>query len=298
MKKIKHYVPDSGETYYNFHLNVFKATRHVKGWTPGCVDDKVLIENRSSDLKIAFYEYKWRFENDSLECLQPIKKTKSEENAFFKQYSYSKSCFGRLRHDLMTDDNGKLESRCPLCQLDTVSTLDHCVPRNPEFQEFSDHPLNLIPSCSICNGKKGNRWKNYKGKRSILNLYIDDIPNVQYLFVKIDLNLSCDFYVKKNDMIDIDLYERIENNYGEKGLKLCQRYSESAGTFIDELVCALTDVQINDTSNRILKTDYEKMAKKLQNKFGVNYWKAVLLLEISENNDIMNVLKFNVRNSL
>ncbi|MBJ2234958.1 hypothetical protein JFT61_09025 [Pseudomonas fluorescens] len=48
---------------------------------------------------------------------------------------------------------------CPMCGNSTLGTVEHYLPKTP-FPEFSVLSWNLVPSCNICNQKRGSKHVN------------------------------------------------------------------------------------------------------------------------------------------
>lgn len=48
---------------------------------------------------------------------------------------------------------------CPMCGSSNVGTVEHYLPKTP-FPEFSVFSFNLVPSCNICNQKRGSKHAN------------------------------------------------------------------------------------------------------------------------------------------
>lgn len=61
---------------------------------------------------------------------------------------------------------------CPMCGSETHKTVDHFLPRSP-WAEFSFLSLNLVPSCSTCNTKRGNRANSPSSPLRALHPYYD-----------------------------------------------------------------------------------------------------------------------------
>ena len=178
---------------------------------------------------------------------------------------------------------------CPNCTLTDCSQLDHYIPKT-EFPEFSANPRNLMQCCSICNQKKLDRWLN--GKQAIfLNLYLDDLPQVQYLFVDISIENGVPmikFYLNNRTNIDPTLFSRIESHYGE--LDLCNRFVERADSFISEI---LRDYIAAKEASITVENFIEMLksrAKQEQKDFGFNYWKAILTLECCKSQEFFGFL--------
>ncbi|NHR08583.1 hypothetical protein HA052_25665 [Chromobacterium haemolyticum] len=69
---------------------------------------------------------------------------------------------------------------CPYCQLDTVSHIDHYLPRSI-FPELSISMQNLLMSCDICNSKhKMELWGNGNAQEVIHPRY-NQLPSATYL---------------------------------------------------------------------------------------------------------------------
>ena len=62
-------------------------------------------------------------------------------------------------------------SYCPYCGISTSDSFDHYLPKS-HFPQYCIFPLNLIPICSDCNRRKGERYVK-DGQRLFLNPYFD-----------------------------------------------------------------------------------------------------------------------------
>jgi len=262
MKKIKHYEDSS----FDFHYNVVES-KHGDNFAA------VYAISVEDDIKRAFKDYDDRFDADDLHGLSPILTADPNKPHLQDLYDYSATPFRELRRDLTTDDYGRKYPYCPLCTITPSDTLDHIVPQS-KFEEFSDHPLNLIPSCSDCNRRKNAEWLDAKGKRKYLNLYIDDLPtDKRYLFVDFKWTRAgrapvVKFSVANPDGIDAELFGRIWNHYDK--LKLCDRFSEVSDTKIGELHDTLYDDL--ERPEEEIREKIQATAKRLGERNGFNYW--------------------------
>lgn len=69
-----------------------------------------------------------------------------------------------------------------------------------------------MPCCSEYNERKSSNWIE-NGKRKYLNLYIDELPDVQYLFCDVRVSgdsIKCDFSLSNLNGIDADLFRKSE----------------------------------------------------------------------------------------
>ena len=170
MKKVDHYTDDA----FEFHKTVVSNKRyeHVK----------TLLSANEAILKDAFDNYDFHFNGDSLIEIESLNLSHELKKALLSLYRYDATAFRNLKNSLTTV-NGKVVVMCPMCTIDTIGSFDHILPKE-EYAEFVDHPKNLIPCCTTCNSKKNMYWKE-NGTFLFLNLYLDDIPEQQYLFLSV-----------------------------------------------------------------------------------------------------------------
>lgn len=277
MKKRNRYKKNA----YKFHRYVLSRKRN---------GSKDIVEKIECKLRRRFGLYKRLLNEDRLEELTHLRLTEEREEALKDLYSYDSKAFCELRIELTTDENNRKSNLCPNCLLELAGTLDHIIPQTP-FPEYSTNPYNLIPCCSTCNSKKNDDWiKN--GKRSIIDFYIDDIPDIQFLYaypklVKGDLDVTFEIHFPHG--YDVTLKERLENHF-EK-LKLLKRYRENSDDKISELANNIensTDFSIGD---KIIKEIIKKNAHEMQKRLGVNYWVAILNIACVSDDVIYNYLK-------
>ncbi len=190
MKKVDHYTNDA----FEFHKTVVsnKRDEHVK----------TLLSANEAILKDAFDNYDFHFNGDSLIEIESLNLSHELKKALLSLYRYDATAFRNLKNSLTTV-NGKVVVMCPMCTIDTIGSFDHILPKE-EYAEFVDHPKNLIPCCTTCNSKKNMYWKE-NGTFLFLNLYLDDIPEQQYLFLSVTQTESwpiLNFSVKNENDID------------------------------------------------------------------------------------------------
>lgn len=169
-----------------------------------------------------------------------------------------------------------------------MNTLDHLIPKT-EFAEFSDHPVNLMPCCSDCNSKKSSNWR-VGNERKYLNLYLDELPKIQYLFVSlsiVDSTIKAKFTVENRNHIEVTLFQKIINHYED--LELCKRFSLNCDNTISELKNLLKQIKIHVAKEKIIES-VEKAEDENRNYYGYNYWKSLLIIECCKNHDILDFL--------
>lgn len=266
MKNIK---PHSGD-YYSFHENVINS-KYTSKTDP---EFKTRVALLNPTIKTKIEEYSDKFNSDSLQEIIPIGFSGSNKADLLNLYDYGSNKLQKLKVELTTDVNNRVNNTCQNCTISEVNSFDHYLPQT-EFAEFIVNPLNLIPSCTKCNGHKSSVWRA-NGKRKFLNLYIDKLPDVQYLFVRIsvtDDEIDLLYYLDSKNGIDGNLFEILEYHYGK--LNLFERFKSNSDNIISEL-----NTEILKYSKRLsLGEIKETIIEECQDNFkllGRNNWKLVL----------------------
>ena len=278
MRKIQHYPNDA----FEFHK---KAVSRKKA-----SQEKTILQSVEKDIEDCYTEYNDQFKEKSLSSLQPFVTTQQTQEALIGLYQFRRKVFSDLFYSLTTTIDNRRDMLCPNCTLTDCSQLDHYMPKSL-FPEFSANPLNLMQCCSICNQKKLDRWLN--GVQPIfLNLYIDDLPPVQYLFVDITMADGIPrfrFYLQKSADIESILFNRIESHY--EGLDLCERFAERSDNVISEIhrdYIASKDAKVTPLQFWEMQ---RSRAMQEQSVFGFNYWKSILILTCLGNSDFCSCLE-------
>lgn len=274
MKKINIYESDS----YLFHKENLENHPSAK-----------LDVKKESKLEKAFLEYEDAFVMDDLKSLTPYTFLSEEEKKkhlnLYNHTNDDDNRFHKLLNTLLTDENGR-KQYCPLCEINTANTLDHILPKKVDkgFPEFCDMPLNLFPMCGECNTNKGEKWLDTTGSIKYLNLYRDELPNVQFLFVSVNLEnsiLTPNFFLK-TDILDTSISEKLKNTFFDFRIK--NKYDEQGCLVFDEIKAAIQMLKKYETNKDIIKQNIRNDRNKL------NYWKDVLFRECMDNADVFDFL--------
>jgi len=262
---------------FSFYKNVCDRKRKQD------LKDRLILQDEN--VKVLFSSYDDKFGNDKLEDLTSHGYISPEKDDLLELYNYDSQALRKLRVNLTTTQNGRRKMKCQNCTLGEVSSFDHLLPQG-EFPEFVVHPKNLFPSCSKCNSYKSSIWRDQSG-RNTLNLYLDLLPEIQYLFVNVEVgnsSIEVDFYLDNLNGIDDVLFNRIESHF--RALDLLNRFSENAD---DEISSFRSDLEIERGMLNLdeliqlveMKVEKERIA------FGYNYWKSILKLELINNDEFM-----------
>lgn len=277
MRKIKYYNRDP----FKFHKSIVNLQKNRQ--------TKETLQDVESILKDTFNNYQTSFTNNQLEVIQPIAQLPPNAKKNLKDlYNPQRKYLQNLLIELTTNERGAKDI-CPYCTIAIeVNELDHYIPKS-QFPEFSVNPLNLVPCCSTCNKKKSNRWLD-NNSRVFLNLFTDNIPCEQYLFVSITSSEADKIpkvvFFLENRGIDPNVYHLIESHY--KHLDLCKRFSEQSGNVIEEVRRTISTL---GTDNDLFTDMLHRIIERYKNEFGNNYWKAILLTKYREEQDLLNNLR-------
>lgn len=272
MKNVDPY-PDSA---FDFYKKVCSKKQN-----PGLVARLAIIDK---DIQALFDTYDQKFGTNTLETLIAAGYTDQIKADLHALYDYDSATMTAFRNQINTTPTGRVV-KCQSCAINNGSTFDHIVPQG-EFAEFVVHPRNLIGQCGDCNPRKNASWR-VGGRRTTLNLYLDQLPAVRYLFVTASVGnhaIETEFYLDNPNGINADLFELIQNHY--ERLDLFRRFSEDADTVITSLKNILEPTRAFNSLAET-KTIVTESVRKDQLAFGHNYWQSVLKLELLDSHDFM-----------
>lgn len=266
MKNIASYPGDP----FAFHEKVVESKRNSSSDT----NYKQRIVSLNSVISRQFSALDRCCNMNLLHTLQNYSFPDQEKADLISLYSFKMKIFQELKLLLTTDDLNRVVNTCQNCTISEINSFDHYVPKN-EFPEFIVNPKNLFPSCTVCNSFKNALWLE-NGKRKFLNLYLDTLPSLQYLFVEIfpeNNSFNFNFFLENRFGIDPDLFALINSHY--ENLKLTKRFKENSGLIASELSnsirCFQSVMDTNEIKNCILNSCRgEKLI------YGFNYWKSIL----------------------
>lgn len=247
---------------------------------------KTRLKTYEVNVSAQYSLFETKFLENKLESLNSFGYKYSAKSDLVSLYSSQKARIIKLKNELTTTIDGRDDSTCPFCTIGEVNSLDHYIPKSL-YAEFSVNPKNLVPCCSLCNSKKLDIWLEV-GKRKFLNLYVDDIPSEQYLFVNLsfsDDDFDYNYIVDNRNQIDADLFELIKSHYDRLGLT--NRFKAKSNNVVSELEREIRKyirlLQVDIIKELILEEIIEE--KQL---FGNNYWKSILKQTLVNSQDFMD----------
>jgi hypothetical protein len=200
--------------------------------------------------------------------------TGNDKADLLKLYKYKSKLIQKLKKNVTTTATNRIISTCQNCTINEINSFDHIVPKD-EFPEFAVNPKNLFPSCTVCNGHKSTIWRTH-GISLFLNLYLDELPEVQYLFAELIFEggvFTARFTIENKNSITTDKFTLINTHYTK--LHLPQRFRENSHDTIYEVTKEINNYKNKMSSEVLLATIRESILKEKEY-YGRNHWRSVL----------------------
>ena len=236
-----------------------------------------------------YSNYDSKLSTNTLPLLTKLTISASEKSDLLSLYSYKNSKLTAFRRAISTDTSSTYQATCQYCTVNSVNSLDHFVPKDL-FPEFSIHPSNLVPSCTECNSKKLVRWLN-NNQHLFLNLYIDLLPNKQYLFVELNVislnKIDVNFKVDNPNNIPVQLYTIITSHYTE--LDLFQRFKDKSSDIIIELTNSIQASLSNGVSMPMIQQIILDTCSRDKQHKGHNYYQIILKEALIESSNYLSL---------
>ncbi|WEA01757.1 HNH endonuclease signature motif containing protein [Mucilaginibacter sp. SJ] len=170
---------------------------------------------------------------------------------------------------------------CPCCGIGEADELDHYLPKE-DYQPLSIYSRNLIPYCHKCNNKKRS-LDGSKPHERFVNVYYDDIPDdQQFLFAKVRLHgkgLSIKLEVRPVAGLSSSLVTQM--NFQMKRVNLNKRLRKALNIQLSSIARYL-DENYKSGGKEAVKLDLRKSGKSLQERFGINHWRSVVLFALAD----------------
>jgi hypothetical protein len=183
---------------------------------------------------------------------------------------------------------------CPMCKISLPRTFDHYLPIGT-FPEFAVHPLNLVPSCQTCNGKKLEAWLDENGDRICLYFYSDRIPASDFVRCRLTpparngRNVGVTFALEKPRGLQQARWQTIVRHFNRLGL--IERYNEIGNDELSEVLENARDYLDSGGPPSRVRNFIELGATRLASLHGFSYWRAELRRQVAMALDLMTWLR-------
>lgn len=180
-----------------------------------------------------------------------------------------------------------IKEKCPHCMLSEPGTFDHYLGKG-KFPEYSVLSKNLVPCCSKCNSKKGEKFLSENGNRAFISFYFDKLPQRSFFVVELDIDEDVPYiknmYTTSNNGNNID--EIIKTHF--KKLELFDRYKEPMS---NRLASLISKIDKSGHSREDIIEDLESEITALEKIYGTSYWECSLYRGIVNNENILDYLE-------
>ena len=193
-------------------------------------------------------------------------------------YGYQKKIIRNIRSNITNQQIVTIQSTCQNCTIDSVNTMDHVLPKE-KYPEYAVNGYNLFPCCSRCNSYKSESVDH----SAFLNLFIDKLPSVQYLFVRVywDIDsVNFEFFLSnEKGLIPNEFYTQIENHYAN--LHLLQRMKDASRSYLSEFISSNKNYYKKLGKDEVIEAVLESI-KEDRVAYGYNYWRCCLKIALIE----------------
>jgi len=242
MKNLK---PYNGSAYSEYTDSVNRKNNSI---------EKRRLQSIKPFVKTSYEDYKSKFDENTLYLMKRDSVFNSSKDILLSLYDFQNRTIRNIRENIKNQQIITIQTTCQNCTIDSVESMDHVLPKTT-FPELAINAYNLFPCCSRCNGYK-SKLESSAGDKKFLNLFLDQLPEIQYLFVSIfksyDGSLDYKYYLQNIDeKIDPSLFTTIQNHF--QNLHLFDRMRDSARTYLSAFIASIKPHLKRNSINYIKK---------------------------------------------
>ncbi|EHR6399720.1 hypothetical protein ORN63_000269 [Vibrio parahaemolyticus] len=283
--------PPNTTTYFQRHKNVVSSKNNTVKGAPNLVKQNLL--SLESTIKTRYDAFETSLDNGNLFSFAQDSNLLQHKDDLLSCYTGRTQKVKEIFSLIENAQPVNFLKRCPYCGVTLPKTYDHYLPESL-YPELSVHALNLIPCCNSCNQTKNNYWKN-NSHRLFLHFYIDTIPDVQYLNVRLIANanmcaVGAIFSISRAPNIPNNVWDILSAHY-EK-LNLISIYNDLANNEISEVFNAcVSHIRCGGFCVERFVTNLLSCDEQL---YGINHWRVVLMKALSTNADFISAVRTSV----
>ncbi|MPL70218.1 hypothetical protein SDC9_15973 [bioreactor metagenome] len=230
------------------------------------------LEKIEPDIVSAYSKYKSNFDANTLHNINFDNRFSDVKNELFSLYDYQCKIIKNIRENIANQQIETIRNTCQNCTIDSVGSMDHILPKNI-YPEYIVNPYNLFPCCSKCNQYKSIT----NGDTKFLNLFLDKLPEIQYLFVNVYADNDCLNFTfdlrNDNNQISSYLFTKIENHFNN--LHLLERMKDCSISHLSAFISSIKPHFRRNGKEYVIDTTIESIYNN-RSSYGYNYWKCSL----------------------
>ncbi|MDD5384272.1 MAG: hypothetical protein PHG89_05260 [Gallionella sp.] len=177
---------------------------------------------------------------------------------------------GRIVYDQII--NAPKYQRCPLCDIGTVNTLDHHLPKT-EYLKLTVTPNNLVPSCMWCQGAKKTGYPESAEEQTI-HPYFDDFESEVWLYAEVIQGSPAAFRYLADPPAAWGSIVKKRLNYHLATFELPVLYSSNAGSELSGIRTRLGRL-LSSGGRDAVRRHLQEEAESWETEFK-NSWKAAM----------------------
>lgn len=241
--------------------------------------EKASLDNIKPLVRKSYIAYKEKFDINSLHLIVANAAFLPAKEVLQSLYGFQNKVIRDIRENIKHQQILTIQTTCQNCTIDSVGTMDHVLPQS-QFPEFAINAYNLFPCCSRCNEYK-SKTEQRAGINQFLNLYLDNLPNAQYLYVDINEsyeNIDFRFFLSNpGNSIPTALFGVLCNHY--KNLHLFERMRDASITYLSDFIATIKPHLKRHSKEYIIETVLESIHEERMG-YGFNYWKCSLKIAL------------------
>ena len=229
-------------------------------------DSRNRLEAAEATVRSFYEEYNAHFSLNTLRSIPSRRVQSPLYKDLYNMYSFDAEIVKRIKAWLKENNSVTVYGICQQCGIVPFDTMDHILPHTI-YPEYAVHARNLIPCCTDCNRRKNNE--------EILNLYIDVLPEVEYLVMDvtangdtIDLSFKLD---NSHGYVPTALFNKIANHYSR--LDLYERMKLVAITKLPVFIAQIKKTYERQGKQCVI-SDVNEELNDLRRTYGFNYWEV------------------------
>lgn len=164
----------------------------------------------------------------------------------------------------------------PYCLISEADSKDHYLPKE-KFPEFSFFVFNLVPCCTNCNRRKGEKWLD-QGERAFFNPYFDLLPK-RFLGVDVSAtDMTVSFYLVERKGV---IFSHVNK------LKIIERYNDQGSAVLSSvlgLVEEYAELQDDQTFRNYMDREYRRHSSR----FGENHYTSLIYESLRDNGVVIS----------
>lgn len=202
-------------------------------------------------------------------------------------YSYPTRSVKALLEEVKKNAVRNVFGKCSYCDAVGDLTIDHYLPKQA-YPEFSILAENLVPVCSPCNRKKGNRIE-VGGRRAFYNPYVDIEPTGKWLYADLidPARGTLMFSIARPRRMSVQNFELIERHFAALGL--LKRYLGMGAPVLQEALAVIRE-NLNGSRVSQIRSELKRLAVRQRDVYGQNHFRTAVFEAVANRTNLREVI--------